>query len=188
VTDPRRIDESAAAISRRLRSCGIAHALGGALAYNYFGVPRTTGDIDFNVFVSVEDASAVFDCLTAIGVEVSAKAAAELERDWQVRLWWEGRYIDLFFAYHAFHDSCRARAVERDVTGEMVPVLTAEDVVVFKTIFNRPRDWGDIERVLDVQREHFDIAYALHWLDDILGPDDTARNRLAAMHREVMEN
>lgn len=78
--------EAAVVVSRRLRECGIPHALGGALAYNYYGIPRATGDIDFNVFLSVDDASAVFGCLTALGVEVDAEAIANLDRRWQTRL------------------------------------------------------------------------------------------------------
>jgi hypothetical protein len=180
--------EAARRVGLQLRECGISFALGGALAYNYYGVPRATGDIDFNVFVPAGEAAGVFRCLSGLGIQRPDEGElARIEREGQARTRWQDLWVDLFFAYAPFHDSCRARAIERPFSGERFPVLSAEDLVVFKVLFNRTRDWGDIERILEVQGERFDIAYALHWLDDILGPEDSARTRLAAMHAEALD-
>jgi hypothetical protein len=180
--------DASVSISRRLRECGIPHAVGGALAYNYYGVPRATGDVDFNIFLSQDDAARVLACLKPLGLEVDDPGVMlKLDREWQTRIQWRNLPIDLFFAYHPFHESCRARATEMPLAGVPVPVLSAEDVVIFKVIFNRPRDWGDIERVLAVQGARFDLDHALHWLDQILGPDDNARKRLVEMHRTLKD-
>ncbi|MFN0145722.1 MAG: hypothetical protein ACKVT1_04370 [Dehalococcoidia bacterium] len=176
------VEATALAVARRLDECGIPHALGGALAYNYYGVPRATGDVDFNVFLSVEDGRRTLECLTDLGISVSPPVLAQLDREWQVRVDLDGRFVDLFFAYHPFHQSCRERATRRPFGDGDVAVLSAEDLVVFKTIFNRTRDWADIERLFQVQGTRFDIAYALRWLDDILGPDDSSRMRLANLY------
>jgi hypothetical protein len=87
-------------------------------------------------------------------------------------------FIDLFFAYDPFHDSCRARAVPVDFYGEPLSVLSAEDIVLFKTLFNRPKDWPDIEQLLAVQGRGFDAGYARRWVAEMLPPDDSARKRL----------
>jgi hypothetical protein len=62
-----------------------------------------------------------------------------------------------------------------------MPVLSAEDIVIFKAMFNRPKDWLDIEQVILTQAAGFDAAYALGWLDRMVGPDDSSRRRLAAI-------
>ena len=176
------LEQQVVAISARLTACGIPHALGGALAYNFYGVPRNTGDIDFNVFLSHEDGARTFACLSALGIDFSdGAAAAQLAREWQTRFSWQGRPIDLFFAYHAFHDSCRDRVHPVLFAGSPIDILSAEDLVVFKVIFNRTRDWADIERVVATQGAAFDLEYALGWLDCILGEDDSRRARLVAL-------
>lgn len=55
--------------------------------------------------------------------------------------------VDLFFAYSRFHEVVESRIREAEFEGSTIWVLSAEDIVVFKVIFNRPHDWRDIERV-----------------------------------------
>ncbi|MGI8926671.1 MAG: hypothetical protein ACR2HN_08510 [Tepidiformaceae bacterium] len=168
------------ALVRRLTECGIEHAIGGAMAAAYWGIPRGTADIDVNIFLDQSEGASALACLAPLGIRPEqADALASLERQGQVRLAWEETPVDLFFAYHAFHQSCRARAVEVPLDDHQITILSAEDLVIFKVLFNRPRDWGDIEQILDVQGEAFDAAYAFRWLDEILGAEDSARARLA---------
>jgi hypothetical protein len=47
-------------------------------------------------------------------------------------------------------------------------------------LFNRPKDWVDIEAIISA-RADFDAAYVLRWLDDMVGPEDSARRRFAAL-------
>jgi hypothetical protein len=57
-----------------------------------------------------------------------------------------------------------------------------EDLVVFKVSFGRPRDWLDIESILDTHAE-FDLSYVERKLTEIRGP--TLRPRLARRGRMV---
>src|SRR5581483_7418408 len=54
VTAPADAFEAALAIARALDTAGIPYALGGALAYGQYGIPRATNDVDVNVFVPPE--------------------------------------------------------------------------------------------------------------------------------------
>jgi len=158
----------------------IPHAFGGAIALAYYGTPRATIDIDLNVFVSVARADAVLHALGALGADPpSAVERERLQRDEQARLLWEGTPIDLFFAYDPFHDSClERRRVFPFGEGESLHVLSAEDLVVFKAMFDRDKDWRDIREVAFALGGELDRDYVWHWIERILGPDDPRHSRL----------
>ena len=46
------VADAARSIADALEEAGIDYAIGGALAYAYYGIPRATNDIDLNVFPS----------------------------------------------------------------------------------------------------------------------------------------
>jgi hypothetical protein len=165
--------DRALSLARFLDDLGVAFALGGAIAYSFHGVPRQTRDIDINLFVPESAGEAIVAELQSLGVRPeSPDWLSRMEREGQVRLLWDETPVDLFFAYHDFHAECRRRAVLVPFGPRQVPVLSAEDLAVFKVIFNRRRDWADVERMLATRGERFDRAYARHWLVQILGEDD----------------
>lgn len=57
------------------------------------------------------------------------------------------------------------------------PILAAEHLLVCKLVFDRPRDWLDIEQILllnqDLDRNEVD-----EWVRRIAGPDDPRAQRL----------
>jgi len=169
------------AVATAREECGIPYAMGGAIAYGFAAEPRGTLDIDVNIFLAATDPAATLECLARIGVHVEAGTAATIEREGQVRLDMDDTFVDLFFAYAPFHQSCASRAFASPFEGITMPVITAEDLVVFKALFNRPKDWLDIEQILLTRGTTFDSAYALGWLDAMLGPEDSCRRRLAGI-------
>lgn len=166
-------------VSRALSAGGFPHAFGGAIALGYHAEPRATIDIDIDVFVPTSAARAVLECLCehrfALDLEVALAAVAQTD---QVRLWLDGVLVDLFFANFPFHESCARRAVTVPFGDLQVQVLSAEDIVIWKVLFDRPKDWLDIRQVLLTQGRAFDAPYALRWLTELLGNDDTAVERL----------
>jgi hypothetical protein len=158
------------AIHRALADSKIPHAIGGALALVYYAEPRTTVDVDVNVFAPVGDWPRVRDALRPIGVEVDIHEAA-LERDGQVRLWWGRNPVDLFFSYDPFHDEMERSTRRVPFTGTRIPILAPEHLAICKAIFNRPKDWLDIEAML-VVTEPLDIAAIESWLTRMVGPKD----------------
>lgn len=49
-----------------LESAGLPHAIGGAIAYGFYGPPRATFDVDVNVFVPPAEVDRVVDALSAV--------------------------------------------------------------------------------------------------------------------------
>jgi hypothetical protein len=156
------------------RARGIPHAFGGALALAYYATPRATIDIDVNVFVSVERADEVLDLLATLGADPPTEPErARLVRDGQARVRWDGTPVDLFFAYDALHASClerRRRVPFGD--GDAIHVLSAEDLLIFKALFDRDKDWRDLEELAFALGADLDATYARDWMARITGPDD----------------
>jgi hypothetical protein len=95
VSSPSDAFEAGILIARTLATHGVSYALGGALAYGQYGIPRATNDV--NVFVGPQELDTVFAALRSLGVEVddpSARRAADREGLIVLRL---GDYrIDVF--------------------------------------------------------------------------------------------
>lgn len=167
-------------IEAALRTARVPHAFGGAIALAYYATPRATIDIDVNVFVEAGRADDVLAALVRLGADApSAGERTRLARDGQTRTHWGRTPIDLFFSYDAFHDACmeRRRAFPFG-PGETIHVLSAEDLVVFKAIFDRDKDWRDIAELVFAEGESLDAAWIGDWVERIVGRDDPRHRRL----------
>jgi hypothetical protein len=179
------LNDQIIAVDRALDAGSVPHAFGGALALAFHTEePRATRDIDVNVFVLPGRATEVFAALPA-GVSHSDADVARVERDGQVRVFWEKTPIDLFFSTHAFHDLAWLELERVPFAGTTIPILAATELVVFKAFFSRTRDWADIESMLDATTP--DVHAALGWLVDLLGADDPRVTRLGdLLHRRPL--
>ena len=170
------------AISRSLRDADVSHAFGGALALAFHvEEPRTTRDIDINIFVTTDRAQQALRALPP-QVQCSEAQLHELNTAGQSRLFWGDTPIDVFLSNHAFHDEAARHVVEVPFLGEQITVLGATELVVFKAFFNRTKDWADIETMVEVSS--FDAHRALGWLVDLLGNDDRVDRLRRLMHSD----
>lgn len=157
------------AVCDSLDQANIPWALGGALALAYAtNEPRGTRDIDVNVFVGSSSGRAVFDALPA-GVAASDSDLVEAGLRDQVRLWWDETPIDVFFAADGFHYEVATRVRLVPFAGRSINVLSAEDLAVFKALFDRTKDWADIEAM--IQSKSIDLYVAADRLGGLLGDD-----------------
>jgi len=170
--------EKVVALSIALTSQDIPHAFGGALALAYATEePRGTRDVDVNLFVAPAEAERTFRALPT-GVRWSDADVAAVQRDEQVRLWWEDTPVDLFFAAHEIHHAADRRARRVDFVGQSIRVLAPTDLALFKVLFDRTKDWADIEAMLDSGT--LDVDEVVDQLVDLLG-DDARVDRFKAL-------
>ena len=167
------------AVHRALAAAGIPHAFGGALALAWCTErARGTIDIDINVFAGVDR---IDDLLAAVpdGVTWTDDDRRLLERDGQVRIWWDTTPLDIFMNTTEFHVQAAGRARWEDFAGVDVPFLACADVAVFKAFFNRTKDWADLEEMQAAGT--LDTDRVIGVLVRYLGGDDERIARLVAL-------
>jgi len=161
----------------------LPHAFGGAIALAFWTLdPRGTSDLDVNIFVPAADCPRALEALPA-GIAQTPTTAAAIERDGQIRLWWDGTPIDLFFDYAPVHaDAARHRRTV-PFEGTRIPVLAPVELAVFKAMFDRTRDWADIEAMLAAGT--LDLKAVRATLASMLAADDERFPRLAEAARTI---
>jgi hypothetical protein len=159
----------------------VPHAFGGALALAYYAEPRSTVDIDLNVFVPAERYGDVATPLARLGAAADdPRTEAIARRDGQVRVLWDGTPIDLFFAYDPFHQAAAAARHSVPFGDGTIPILAADHLVVCKVIYDRPRDWVDLDALLAAGSD-VSTAEILRWVARIAGDEDPRYERVAAL-------
>lgn len=162
-----------------LTDAGLAHAFGGAIALAYcVEEPRGTRDLDVNIFVDASRAESTLASLPA-GVRVRKKDVAKVKRDGQARLDWEGTPIDVFLNNISLHEAVAAAVVWVKLEGRDIPVLDCASLVIFKALFDRTKDWADIEAISVATPE--DIEEAAATIADLVGREDPAVEKLKAL-------
>jgi hypothetical protein len=180
------LSERISALSRVLEASDVPFAFGGALALAYYAEPRATVDIDLNVFVAPKEVDHVAKVLGSLGIRTSNADRRLVLRNGQVRLHWGLTPVDLFFAYDAFHYHAAQRVRRVPFGSETILVLAPEDLLVCKVVFNRRKDWIDIEQMLLLTAGTLDLDDVRRWIVAIVGADDDRYQRFESAVREVL--
>ena len=170
---PETAPEAALLLGRALEAAHVPYALGGALAFGLWGVPRGTLDVDVNVFVEEAELPRVIAAIASLGAGVDARRTAKesAAEGWFSAHWGPFR-LDVFlpsipFAWEAARTARRAPLLDGEAT-----FLSPEAIAVFKLLFFRPKDLVDLERLVAVQGDALDAAYVRARIVDMLGADD----------------
>lgn len=159
----------------RLNRLGIPYMLAGSMASNYWGVPRSTHDLDFVLRLrpdSVEGLVAAFKdgfFIQAESVEKSLRPPHQFNAlDEQSAL-----KVDFWtLRDDAFERTAFERRVQVTLFDTPAWITTAEDVILHKLFWHKltpsDRQLGDAAGVYCVQRDALDTAYLDHWAS-ILG-------------------
>jgi hypothetical protein len=150
---------------------GADYMLTGAMAYNYYAVPRSTKDVD--IVVAVPNSGSIANIIRSLEPDIVFSPQVQFDT-----ITWGRRHIgrppedsglsvelfELFddpFVQAQFH---RRRRVLSPSVGQDVWIPTAEDIVVQKLRWARPKDLDDARDVLAVQGTDFlDMAYIETW-------------------------
>jgi hypothetical protein len=164
------------AVDDALTKANLPHAFGGALALAYCTEePRGTRDLDVNVFVGIDRADEVLDSLPS-GVSVQERDRRATRKNGQVRVMWDETPIDIFLDTHDFHREVASEIANVPFEDTTIPVLSCHALVVFKAMFNRTRDWADIEAILEAKTVQG--KRALRSLERLVGESDPKAARL----------
>lgn len=173
------LGERLLAVHDSLTGAALPHAFGGAIALAYCTQePRGTRDLDVNVFVDPVRAGEALSALPQ-AVAVSDADIATATREGQVRVWWEDTPIDVFLDIHQFHVEVAQDVRSVPFEGRTIPVLDCTALAAFKALFDRTKDWADIEEMLAAGA--LEAPRAIAWLERILGADSPVVSRLKSL-------
>jgi hypothetical protein len=175
------MSEKIVVVHEQLESLRVVHQFGGAIALAWYRTPRATIDIDVNLTLPVEQFSPVLGALAHLDVTVTEVDRRAVEMDGQVRLDWRGTYLDLFFATLPLHYEMAERARKVGFASATIPILSPEDLTICKAVFDRPKDWVDIEAMVGWGTP-INSGLVLSWIERLLGVDSTVYSRI----REIL--
>ena len=168
-TDP---VDAAIRIAERLEADGIPYAIGGALAYGLWAVPRATVDVDIDVFLARDALKPLFRALQELGIAFDPEdAERQNARDGMFVGRWGLYRIDIFTPSIEFEWEAHETRVRCELEGHSVWVLSAEAIAVLKLLFFRTKDIADLERLVAVHAE-LDRAYVRDHVARMMGEED----------------
>lgn len=173
------LPERIVAIHRALSKAALPHAFGGAIALAYATLdPRGTSDVDVNIFTPADTPERALGALPD-GIAQPPGTTETIVRDGQIRLWWDETPIDLFFDYAPVHERAARHRRTVPFEGEQIPILGPVELAVFKVMFDRTRDWADIEAMHEAGT--LDIRAVRRELERLVEPGDARLARLDAL-------
>jgi hypothetical protein len=163
-----------------LDSARVPHQFGGAIALIWYRNPRATTDIDINLTLPPAAAGPILEMLTRLGVTVTPEDRAAIALDGQARLDWEGSYLDVFFATMDLHLEMAERSRLVRFGPVDIPILSPEHLIVCKAVYNRPKDWLDIEEMVRWGTA-IEADETLGWVAKILGDGSEQHRKLTSI-------
>jgi predicted nucleotidyltransferase len=165
-----------------LDRAGIQHALCGGIAANLYRTEmRATNDVDLYIACTSPELVSLTRLFEREGWRAHpAWRKAELlrlERDERPR-------VDLLIASTDFERRAVERAVPYSIGGDEIRVLLPEDLIVFKLVAGRARDYEAVAAIVNVSLADLDTSFIQRSLDEF-GMADRWLRALEEAEREA---
>jgi hypothetical protein len=159
---------------RRLNRAEITYYLTGSMASNYFGIPRTTHDLDFVIQLPPSAIKTMVSAFTPDFFldEGSVRAAYDPPHQFNAIDTRSALKVDFWLPKPApFDAEMLRRRVRVSLFGEPAWITTAEDCILHKLIWNQitpsERQLGDAAGVVAVQADKLDLVYLRRWAETV---------------------
>ena len=157
---------------RRLNRTEVTYYLTGSMASNYWGIPRTTHDLDFVIQLPPSAAGKIVSAFSPDYFidEASVRAAYQPPYQFNAIDTRSALKVDFWLPKSApFDREMLRRRMRVTLLGEPAWITTAEDGILHKLLWNRitpsDRQLGDAAGVIAVQGEKLDAAYLTNWAE-----------------------
>ena len=167
---------------RRLNRTGVVYYLTGSMASNYWGIPRTTHDLDFVVqFPATAVPFIVQEFSGDFYIEEAAvRAVYEPPHQFNAVDTRSALKVDFWLAgSEPFDQEMLQRRIQATLFREPAWISTAEDVILHKLLWNRispsDRQLGDAAGVVAVQAAALDKDYLRWWARELHLSDELNR-------------
>ena len=132
-----------------LNSHQVDYLLVGGYAVSIHGYPRYTGDIDFWVALSDENAQKIVNVLKEFGFDLpNLSTELFLDKSRMTRLGREPVKIEILNSVSGLDFlPCQERAISIDIDGISIPVISLNDLRQNKLASGRAKDLADLENL-----------------------------------------
>lgn len=159
---------------RRLNRSGVTYYLTGSMASNYWGIPRTTHDLDFVIQLPQPAVPRIMQEFSGDFYieEAAVRAAYQPPHQFNAIDTRSALKVDFWLPKpEPFDREMLKRRAYVTLFGEPAWISTAEDVILHKLVWNRispsDRQLGDAAGVVTVQGEALDKNYLRHWAQEL---------------------
>jgi hypothetical protein len=157
---------------RRLNRAEITYYLTGSMASNYWGIPRSTHDLDFVIQLPPSATGKIVSAFTPEYFidEAAVRASYQPPHQFNAIDTRSALKVDFWLPTPAPFDAEMLRRRTRvTMFGEPAWITTAEDCVLHKLVWNRitpsDRQLGDAAGIVAVQADKLDKAYMTKWAE-----------------------
>lgn len=172
-------------VGSQLRQMGIAFSIIGGTAYQRWGEPRQTTDVDATLLVEFgRELDVVRHLLKTYSSRIENAESFALQNRIVLLQSSQGIGIDLSLGGLPYE----SRLIERSSLWKVprhgeIRTCSAEDLVVLKSFASRPQDWIDVEKVIIRQGASLDRALILEELKPLveLKEEPEILSRLASL-------
>jgi len=158
----------------RLNRLEIAYMVTGSMASNYWGIPRTTHDLDFVIQLPPGSIPALVQAFKGDFFIDEQAVRAAYRPPYQFNAIDERSSLKVDFwlpANTPFDREMFSRKVQRTILGTPAWIATPEDVILHKFYWDKltpsERQRGDAAGVFAVQRETLDLVYLKRWAGEL---------------------
>jgi hypothetical protein len=173
---------------RRLNRTGITYYLTGSMASNYWGIPRTTHDLDFVVQLPMSAVPRILQEFSGDFYieEAAVRAAYQPPHQFNAIDTRSALKVDFWLPKaEPFDREMLRRRVEATIFGVPAWISTAEDVILHKLVWTRispsDRQLGDAAGIVAVQADALDNKYLRQWAQEL----DLTRELERLLNREI---
>ena len=164
----------------RLNRTGVVYYLTGSMASNYWGIPRTTHDLDFVVQFPATAVPLIFNEFSGDFYieEAAVRAVYEPRHQFNAIDTRSALKVDFWLAgSEPFDQEMLRRRVQATLFGEPAWISTAEDVILHKLLRISPSDrqLGDAAGIVAVQAAALDNDYLRRWAGELHLSDELKR-------------
>ena len=159
---------------RRLNRGNLNYLLTGSMASNFWGVPRTTHDLDFVIQLPPSSVPMMVEAFIGDFIldEAAVRAAYKPPHQFNAIDTRSPLKVDFCLLRPVpFEREMFARRIQRPLFGEPAWIGTAEDVLLHKLYWNQltpsTRQLGDAAGIAVVQKDVLDLAYLRHWAQEL---------------------
>lgn len=159
---------------RRLNRSGVTYYLTGSMASNYWGIPRTTHDLDFVIQLPVSAVPRIIQEFSGDFYidEAAVRAAYQPPYQFNAIDTRSALKVDFWLPKsEPFDQGILQRRLKITLFGEPAWIATAEDVILHKLFWNQitpsKRQLGDAAGVVAVQTDALDKNYLQHWAQEL---------------------